>query len=415
MTLLAKRSVIKEDKSNIITLGAIAKEMKKKDSSITNATIGMLYDEEGKLFTFKSVDLALSSLTPDEKYAYASTPGGANYHEALKRWIFREHYDSFMAESNVRVMATPGGSGAISNTFTNYLNPSDKVLVPNYMWGNYKQFAYENHADFETYNLFDNDGNFNLADVKDKMLKLKNEQGRVLLVVNDPCHNPTGYTMKDSEWKELINIINELSSDNTPIILLHDMAYIDYDYRGFDATRKNICLYKNLNDSVLVILAFSGSKTLALYGIRVGAQIAISKRLEYVEEFSKACQFSSRAKWSNTSNLGMNLIAKVILEPELRAKFEAELEDSRRTLVARANAFLTESKNVGLKTIPFVCGFFITIPCDNPNKVYEILVSKKVHIIPMGNMVRVTIAAISLEECKKLPKMIKEAIEEAKK
>ena len=53
MTLLAKRSIIKEDKSNIITLGAIAKEMKKKDSSIINATIGMLYDEEGKLFTFK--------------------------------------------------------------------------------------------------------------------------------------------------------------------------------------------------------------------------------------------------------------------------------------------------------------------------------------------------------------------------
>ena len=31
MTLLAKRSMIKEDKSNIITLGAIAKEEKKKE------------------------------------------------------------------------------------------------------------------------------------------------------------------------------------------------------------------------------------------------------------------------------------------------------------------------------------------------------------------------------------------------
>ena len=38
-----------KDKSNIITLGAIAKEMKKKDPSVINATIGMLFDEEGKL------------------------------------------------------------------------------------------------------------------------------------------------------------------------------------------------------------------------------------------------------------------------------------------------------------------------------------------------------------------------------
>ena len=69
MTLLAKRSVIKEDKSNIITLGAIAKEEKKKDNSVVNATIGMLYDEDGKLFAFKSVDKALSLLSTDERYA----------------------------------------------------------------------------------------------------------------------------------------------------------------------------------------------------------------------------------------------------------------------------------------------------------------------------------------------------------
>ena len=39
MTLLAKRSIIKEDKSNIITLGAIAKEQKKADPSVVNATM----------------------------------------------------------------------------------------------------------------------------------------------------------------------------------------------------------------------------------------------------------------------------------------------------------------------------------------------------------------------------------------
>lgn len=411
MTLLAKRSIIKEDKSNIITLGAIAKEMKKKDPEIVNATIGMLYDEEGKLFTFKSVDEALLSLSADEKYAYASTPGGANYHEGLKRWVFREYYDDFMKNSNVAVMATPGGSGAISNTFSNYLNDGDKALVPNYMWGNYKQFAYENHADFETYKLFNDEGEFNLDDVKAKMINHKNTQGRVLLVVNDPCHNPTGYTMSDSEWKGLIEIINELSSDGTPIILLHDMAYIDYDYRGFESTRKNMLLYKTLNKSVLVIMAFSGSKSLALYGIRLGAQIAISSDKNNIIEFERANKFSSRAKWSNTTNLGMNLAAKVFLDDNLRKKYESELEQSRNTLVTRANTFLEESKKVGLKTLPFICGFFITIPCNNPDEVYKYLVDKKVHIIPMAGVVRVTISAISIDVCKKLPKLIKEAID----
>lgn len=410
MSLLAKRSIIKEDKSNIITLGAIAKEMKKSDPSIINATIGMLYDEQGKLFTFKSVDKALNELTPDEKYAYASTPGGANFHEALKHWVFRQYYDEFMSNTYVGVMATPGGSGAISNTFSNYLNEQDKVLLPSYMWGNYKQFAYENHADFMIYDLFNKEGGLNLEDIKSKMLLLKKQQGRVLLVINDPCQNPTGYTMTNEEWASLIDIINEVSQDNTPVILLHDMAYIDYDYRGFETTRNNMRLYQKLNESVLVVMAFSGSKTLALYGVRVGAQIAISKNKEHIDEFNRANKFSSRAKWSNTTNLGMNLVAKVMLDETLKHEFELELEQSRRILVTRANTFLQSSKEVGLETLPFNCGFFVTIPCKNPDEVYKKLVEKKIHIIPMGNVLRVTLSAISIKDCAYLPKIIKECM-----
>ena len=106
MSLLAKRSIIKEDKSNIITLGAIAKEMKKKDPEVVNATIGMLYDEKGKLFVFDSVNKALSLLSDDEKYAYASTPGSPQFHEAVKRWIFQDYYDEITSSMYVAVTPT---------------------------------------------------------------------------------------------------------------------------------------------------------------------------------------------------------------------------------------------------------------------------------------------------------------------
>lgn len=409
MSLLAKRSIIKEDKSNIITLGAIAKEEKKKDPSVINATIGMYYSEDGKLVTYESVNKALEALTDDEKYAYASTPGSASYHEALKRWIFREYYDEFMEKTFVSCMATPGGSGAISNTFSNYLNEGDEALLPSFMWGNYKQFAYENHASYRTYNLF-KDGHLDLDDIKKNIYELKEKQGRVLLVINDPCQNPTGYTMTDSEWVSLVDLINEASADGTPFILLHDMAYIDYDYRGFKSTRNNLRLYEKLNKNVLVVLAFSGSKTLALYGIRIGAQVAISTNEENIKEFARANKFSSRAKWSNTTNLGANLISKVILDKEMRNAFENELEKARDILVKRALAFIEASKEVGLETLPFNCGFFITIPCKNPDEVYKRLVERKIHIIPLGNVLRVTISAITIEDCKRLPKIIKECM-----
>ena len=409
MGILAKHSIVKEDKSTIITLGAIAKEAKKKDPSVVNATIGMLYDEKGSLFTFKSVDDALNNLTKEEKYAYSSTPGNADFHEALKRWVFREFYEEILNSMYCSVMATPGGSGAISNTFSNYLNQGDLVLLPEYMWGNYKQFAYENFASHATYSMFENN-HFNLNNVKEKIMELKQRQGRIVLVINDPCHNPTGYTMSHLEWIQLIDIINEQTNDGTPFVLLYDMAYIDYDSRGFVSTRNNIRLFEKLNPSVLAVLAFSGSKTLALYGMRIGAQIALSKNKEIIDEFFQANKFSSRAKWSTASNLGMNIISKVFLNEEYKKSFEEELEESRQMLVARANAFLEEAKKVGLKTLPFDCGFFITIPCSNPEAAYTKLVEKKIHIIPLGNVLRVTLAAIPLEDCKRLPAIIKSVL-----
>jgi aspartate/tyrosine/aromatic aminotransferase len=410
MSLLAKRSLIKEDKSNIITLGAIAKEMKKKDPEVVNATIGMLYDEEGKLFVFDSVNKALNLLTDDEKYAYASTPGSPMYHEAVKRWIFQDYYDEITSSLYVGVTATPGGSGAISNTFANYLNPDEKALLPNYMWGNYKQFTYESFSSYDTYNLFNANGGFNLDDLKKKMYEHKQSQNRVVLVISDPCHNPTGYTMTSDEWDGVISLINEISSDNTPVVLLLDMAYIDYDYRGLKATRDNLLKLKNLNDDILTVLAFSGSKTLALYGVRIGAMVGLSKNKENIEDFNRANKFSSRAKWSNSTNLGANLISKIMLDQEMLESFKLELTKSRETLLKRATVFLEECQKVGLKTLPFKCGFFITIPCDNPDETYKKLVERKIHCIPMGNVIRVTISAISLDECKKLPKEIKECL-----
>ena len=412
MTLLAKRSINKEDKSAIITLGAIAREEKKKNPSVVNATIGMLYGEDGKLFTYKSVDKALGMLSSEEKYAYASTPGSNDFHTAVKKWVFASYYDEFKNIS--AVMATPGGTGALSNTFANYLDENDKALIPSYMWGNYKQVLYENHQDYMTYDLFNDKGGLNLDDIKAKMYQLKETQGRILLLINDPCQNPTGYCMTDSEWNSLIDLVNEVSSDNTPVVLLHDMAYIDYAKSGIIGTRKNISLYKKLNKNAIAVMAFSCSKTLALYGVRIGAQVCVSNDKENLEDFSKAAKFSSRSKWSNTTNLGANLLVKIVSNDDLRNDFERELKESQDMLIRRANIFLKASEEVGLKTLPFSCGFFVTIPCLKSEEAYQYLVKKNIHIIPMGKVLRVAICSVSLKECESLPKAIKEAIDNTK-
>ena len=51
-----KSSEHKELKNNILALAAEAVKAKKLDNSVINATTGMLKNEDGSLYEFKSVD-----------------------------------------------------------------------------------------------------------------------------------------------------------------------------------------------------------------------------------------------------------------------------------------------------------------------------------------------------------------------
>ena len=408
MSILSLDARTKENKGNALAIGKEARDAKRINPKVIDSTIGMLFDEEGKFCTFNVVGKATETLSDLEKYSYGSTAGDPAYHEALYKWIFRQYYEDFKNNLHLRCIATPGGSGAICNTFSNYLNDGDKVLIPSLMWTNYIQIAKEEHLGYETYELFNSEGGFNLDDFKAKCIKLKKEQNRVVVVINDPCQNPTGYSMSYEEWKELVNILNEVSQNNTPVVLLYDLAYIDYDKRGFDASRKNFKLFENLNDNVLAILAFSGSKTLGLYGLRIGAQVCLAQTKEAADEFMNANDYSARGKWSMTSVLGQNLITKIF--NEYNEEFIYELENTRKLLIDRANLFLNEAKKVGLKHYPYDCGFFVTIPCDNVDAVNVKLKEKGLYVIPLKVGIRLTLSSITLDEVKRAVKIIKEVI-----
>lgn len=408
MSILSIDAQTKENKGNALAIGKEARDAKAKNPNVIDSTIGMLFDEDGKFFTFDVVEKATQSLTDKEKYAYGSTIGDASYHEALYKWIFREYYNDFKNNQHLRCIATPGGSGAICNTFSNYLNEGDKVLIPSLMWTNYIQIAKEEHLGYTTYELFNDKGCFNLDDFKNKCLELKESQNRVLVVINDPCQNPTGYSMSNAEWNNVVDVLNEVSNDGTPVILLYDMAYIDYDKRGFAESRKNIKVFERFNDSVIAILAFSGSKTLGLYGLRVGAQIAIAQTKEAADEFLTANDFSARGKWSMTSVLGQNIITKVF--NQYSVEFSKELDFARKLLIDRANAFINEAKAVGLKHYPYDCGFFVTIPCDNVEEVNKKLKEKGLYIIPLKVGIRLTLSSISVEEVIKAVHIINEVL-----
>ncbi len=407
MRIIAKRSENKKLSSNILTIAAEAREAKKLNPNVIDGTIGTLYDEDGKMLEFPSIKKIIDNLSYAEKFGYASTAGTAKFKEGIARWALMQTYDDVTKDFYYGVIPTPGGSGAIGNTIDNYANEGDSILVPNICWGPYNAMAKERGCSVKNYELF-KDGYFNTEDFKKDAFELAEKQGRVLAIINDPCQNPTGYALEDKDWDEIIECINEISKDKT-FVLLYDMAYIDYSHKGLNESREIFRKFKQFNENVMVVLAFSGSKTFSLYGLRIGAQMALTKDKEEIEYFNYANEFSARATWSNAAKMGVSLVEKLMFNDALKNEFMKELEDASNLLLDRSKLFLKEAKECGLECYTYKSGFFITIPC-NGEKVFDRLKENGIFVVPLKQGIRVSLSALSKKEIANLASKIKEVL-----
>ena len=311
---ISKSAEHKELKNNILALASEANKAKKKDSSVINATTGMLKNEDGSLYEFESVKSAIKDLNVSEKFAYVNSTGTPKYAEAVLLSIFGKYLEEVKKECYIDCLATPGGSGALNLTFTNYVERGETVLLPNHMWENYLSYGVEMGFNSATYSLFDENGNFDIEDLKHKVINLKHTQNKILILINDPCENPTGFCMKEKDYDALINIARD--NPNTNFIYLMDVAYFDFYNVDSNIIKKRYAKFKDIPSNALALFVFSGSKSFGLYGLRIGALCALSKDEEEIKAFRRVSNFSCRAKWSSASTLGMSIIEKLVLNEE---------------------------------------------------------------------------------------------------
>ena len=405
---IANQSKDKELENNILATASKAKAAKLVDNSVINATVGMLKNEDGNLYEFKSVVSAIHSLNEEEKFAYANSSGSPTYTEAVLYTLFGKYLNDIRKTCYLDCLPTPGGSGALNLVFTNYVDKNETVLLPNHMWENYLSYGIEMGFNSDTYSLFNKDGLFDIDSLNNKVNELKKRQNKIVITINDPCENPTGFCMEESDYDSLIDIANNNPEIN--ITYLMDVAYFDFYNVDPNIIRSRYAKFKDMPKNALALFVFSGSKSFGLYGLRIGALVCLSKEKEEVAIFNRVNTFSCRAKWSSASTLGMSLIEKMVLHDDYRESYEEEIKYVCAMLEARSHAFLKAAKEIGLKTLPYSKGFFICVPYINPSKLANDLHQDGVYVIATHSAIRIALCSISKEEASRLPKIIKSRI-----
>ncbi|AOT71025.1 pyridoxal phosphate-dependent aminotransferase [Geosporobacter ferrireducens] len=373
---------------------------------VVNASVGALLEDDGKLSIIPSVIELLRGLPAVEYAAYAPIAGLPNFLEAAKKAVFRDQ----TPEGYIEAIATPGGSGAIRHTVWNYSNAGDHILTPDWYWGPYKTIAEEHGRFISTYTLFDENDHFHIEAFCKTVEELLQKQDQLVILLNSPANNPTGYSLSNEEWEAVLSFLKQKAANaEKKITLFVDIAYIDFAGKTNEC-RSFMKLFGGLPENILTIVAFSMSKGYTLYGMRCGAMICITSNQDVAEEFKAANQFSNRGVWSNGTRPAMTVLAQIFENPDLLKKVETERSILQQMLSQRAAAFMENARKVNLKVCPYKAGFFITIPCSNPEAVTQELQKDLIFAVPMGKGIRFAVCSVPEKQCALVPEKFVKAI-----
>ncbi|MGI6679198.1 MAG: aminotransferase class I/II-fold pyridoxal phosphate-dependent enzyme [Dehalobacterium sp.] len=374
---------------------------------VVNASIGAIYDDQEQFATFKTVENYLKQIKPEELMNYAPIAGIPEFLQAAIDITFQGN----MPEGTfARAVATPGGTGALRHVFYNYLEPGQKVLIPDWHWGNYRNIASEHGRNFDTYSLFDENNHLNVSSIREKVKATLQEQDNLVLLFNSPGHNPTGYSLTEADWMQVIDLLKECAEDKSKkIVLLLDIAYIDYAGPA-EKTRKFFRLFHHLPQNLLVTIAYSMSKSFLVYGLRSGALIGLSSSEAVVNELAQVNTGSNRGVWSNGTRCAQRLLADVMTQPDLKAAIDAERDAFQELLANRAAIFIKEAQEVGLETFPYHSGFFITLPAANPTESLKKLTNDYIFATGTGQGIRIAICATPTHKIPGIAKKFKLAL-----
>ncbi|SLN68454.1 Aromatic-amino-acid aminotransferase [Roseivivax jejudonensis] len=280
--------------------------------------VGVYKDAHGNTPIMRAVKAAEKRLWDEETTkAYTGLAGDPLFAERMRDLVLG---DSVSAEQ-VAAVATPGGTGAVRQGFdmVRLANPDATIHVSDPTWPNHLSILKHMGLPVAPYRYFDSDtGGVDFAGMIADILKAR--PGDIVLL-HGCCHNPTGANLSMVEWKHAIEKINEVGA----------IPMIDLAYQGFgDGLEADAAATRAVVEACPeTIIAASCSKNFGIYRERTGILMAVSQDPSRKKVTQGTLAYLNRQNYSFPPDHGARLVLMVLGDDELRADWEAELEEVR--------------------------------------------------------------------------------------
>jgi aromatic-amino-acid transaminase len=306
-----------------------------------NLGVGVYYDDNGKLPLLECVRKAEEKITQARAAkGYLPMDGIAAYDKAVQALAFGADSEPVKSGRIATVQAIGGTGGLkVGADFLHRLYPDAKVLISDPTWENHRGIFRDAGFEVGTYAYYD--AARRGIDFEGMLAALNAAPAGTIVLLHACCHNPTGYDLTPAQWDQVVATVNARKL----------VPFVDMAYQGFSQglAEDRIAVEKFVAAGEDFFLSTSFSKSMSLYGERVGAlSVVCASKEEQVRVLSQL-KLVVRTNYSNPPTHGGLLAATIMTTPELRALWEQELAGMRTRIKQMRTAIVEKLKAAGVK------------------------------------------------------------------
>jgi aromatic-amino-acid transaminase len=291
-----------------------------------NLSIGIYFDDEGRIPVLDSVREAESQMLAERGVKSYLPMAGLPAMRSAVQELLLGRASLALAQRRVATVQTVGSSGGlrVGADFLKRWMPDSGVWVSDPTWDNHRAVFEGAGVAVQTYPYYDSaTGGLKFNAMCDALRALPPQS---IVLLHACCHNPTGVDLSREQWQALLPILTERRL----------LPYLDLAYQGYgdgieaDAYAVRLMAERGLS----FIVANSFSKSMSVYGERAGALSFVCADADEAALVLGQLQATVRRNYSSPPLHAGGIVARVLGDAALRAKWEAEVAAMRERILA---------------------------------------------------------------------------------
>ncbi|MDH5352090.1 MAG: aspartate/tyrosine/aromatic aminotransferase [Betaproteobacteria bacterium] len=311
-----------------------------------NLGVGVYYDDNGKVPLLECVRRAEQQrVQSGAPKSYLPIDGLQAYDRAVQALVFGPDAAVLKDQRVVTVQALGGTGGLkIGADFLRQLSPKAEVWISDPSWENHRALFEAAGFRVQAYPYYD--ASTRGLKFKEMLAALEGMPAGSIVVLHSCCHNPTGVDPGREQWQQVLAVVQARG-----LVPFLDLAYQGFA-EGIDADAYAPRLFAGTMTPIFLSSSFS--KSLSLYGERVGAFSLVAGSADEAARALSQVKHVVRTNYSNPPTHGGDIVARVLGTPELRALWEQELGGMRERIKAMRKALAEGVQKRSGKDFSFV-------------------------------------------------------------